>query len=140
MSARSSLSQMPPLAVFVVPTNLRPIRALPRSGIRLPLSEDEDEEDVEDEEDEEDTEDEDGMREKKQDEEDSPPPPVSRDILRLSDEASGAPGSSESNDSHPLELAAGNVPFNPDWTLQDLEYTSLAFGKKSSSSVSKSIS
>jgi len=129
MPARSSLrSRMPP--VLSVPINLRPIQAFPTSHI---VSEDEDEDDEEDDvwdvgEEE---------REAKQEEEsDRHPPPVSRDILRLSNKASEASlaGRSES----PLVLSADVGTFNPDWTLQDMEYTSLGFGKKTASFVCKS--
>src|SRR5437588_2266129 len=133
MPALSSLSQMPP--VLSVPTNLRPLH---RQAFRTrqTFSEDEDEED------EEDTEDvgavEEGEETNRQEESDELPPPVSRDIFRLRYEALGASltGSSEP----PHALAADVDVFNPDWTCQDLEYTTLGFGKKTASFVCKSIS
>ena len=133
MPALSSLSQMPP--VLSVPTNLRPLH---RQALRTHqiFSEDEDEEDEEDKEDVEALEE--GEETNRQEESDRLPPSVSGNIFRLRYEALGVPltGSSEP----PCVLAADVDVFNPDWTCQDLEYTSLGFGKKTASFVCKSIS
>ena len=133
MPALSSLSQMPP--VLSVPTNLRPLY---RQAFRTRqiFSEDEDEENEEDKEDVEAVEK--GEETNWQEESDGLPPPVSRDIFRLRYEALRASltGSSEP----PRVLAADVDVFNPDWTRQDLEYTSLGFGTKTASFVCKSIS
>ena len=100
------------------------------------FSEDEDEEDEEDKEDVEAVEE--GEETNRQEESDGPPPPVSRDIFQLRYEALGASltGSSEP----PRVLAADVDVVNPDWKRQDLEYTSLGFGKKTASFVCKSFS
>lgn len=100
----------------------------------------------EDEDEEEDEEDEgnvkrvgEGKKVKQEKKSDRPQPPVSRDILRLGS-GYGASGASMAGSSKsPLALAADVDAFNPDWTLQDLEYTSMEFGKKTASFVCKSI-
>ena len=133
MPALSSLSQMPP--VLSVPTNLRPLH-WQAFRTRQIFSEDEDEEDEEDKEDVGAVEE--GEETNRQEESDGLPPPVSWDIFWLRYEALGATltGSSEP----PRALAADVDVFSPDWTRQDLEYTSLGFGKKTASFVCKSIS
>ena len=130
---------MPPS--LSVSTNLGPLRA-PRTRYVVSEDEDEDEDSEEDVEDIEDVEDvKEGLGKKKVNQEREsgrPPPPVSREILRLRYSALGASlaGNSESL----LASAADADAFNPDWTPQDLEYTSLGFGKKTALFACESIS
>jgi hypothetical protein len=126
---------MPP--ALSVPTNLRPLQAF---QTRYLVSEDEDEDDEEDMKNVEDAgEDDEEEKEVNQEEESHrPPPSVSRDILQLGCETLAASPAGRSEP--PLALAADVDAFNPDWTPQDLEYTSLGFGQKTASFVCKSIS
>ena len=133
MPVRSLLSQMP--LALSDPTNLR-AQALPTRHFFF--SEDADEEDEEeDEEDVDEKEEEEKEKVNQREESDRPPPPVSRDVLLLKYEVLGPSlaGSSEPR----LALAADHDVFNPNWTHQDLEYTSLEYGKKTALFVCKSI-
>ena len=90
--------------------------------------------DVEDEEDEED-------EEKKEEELDSPLLLAAyQDVLQLSHGLSGASGALDGSVLPLSGLEADSDAFNPDWALPEMEFTSLAFGKRTVSFVCKSFS
>jgi len=123
--ARPPRFHMPPANSPIVPTSFRP---LPYSLSDLLLSEDVDEEDEVEEE------------EKKEVEQHNSLPPLSQDVLRLSNEPSEILNPTGGRTLSVSGLEADSNQFNPDWTDADTEFTSLAFGKKTALFVCKSTS
>ena len=67
-----------------------------------------------------------------------PLPPMSQDVLRLSNGPQADRGTSGGHMFSFSGLDEDSDAFNPNWTLADMEFTSLAFGKKTASFVCKS--